>query len=75
MKYIYFVSYNYKTVNGTGFGNAEMTSDEIYSTIDHIRKCESVINASQSNTSGFVCVVNNYILLRTLDAAVSDIAE
>lgn len=75
MKYIYFVSYNYKTINGTGFGNAEMISDEIYTTIDHIRQCESVINKSQPNVSGFVCVVNNYILLRILNAPVSGIAE
>jgi len=64
MKYIYFVSYNYKDHKGGGYGNVEMACNSQYTSIEHIRSCEAAIDAKAPSWAQFKCVVTNYILLR-----------
>lgn len=63
----YFVSYNVNAEGVSGFGNAEITTDRPYATLDDIVDLQREIGEKQGFPKGSV-VVLNFILLSSDEA-------
>ncbi len=49
MKYVYFITYNYKHAAGFGFGNIEITLNRPLQSIDDVREMEkAALESAQS---------------------------
>lgn len=63
----YFVSYNVNAEGVSGFGNAEITTDRPYATLDDIVDLQREIGEKQGFPNGSVIVLN-FILLSSDEA-------